>query len=76
MMEYIQELDKNPAEITSTTNDVWKSIVAANKIVVQLAAKVKDVKQIHGDLVQPWKQYFTGVNKPETFRYFQYTSGP
>jgi hypothetical protein len=69
MMEYIDALEKNPAQISCDTNDVWKEIVSKGKLIVQIAAKVEEVKSFHEDLAAPWKKYFTNCTKPASFRY-------
>lgn len=68
MMEYIDQLEKNPAEVAKVTNSVWKSIVGSEKFVIQVAASIEDLKQSQGDLVAPWKKYFKTVMNPRDFR--------
>lgn len=69
MVEFITALEANPDEVSAATNEVWKSIVSNGKIVVQIAANVKETKEASGDLVAPWKNYFSSPSStPMSFR--------
>lgn len=68
MMEYLADLEKDQERVTAETNAVWRNLADSPKVLVQVAANVENLKNCQGDLVEPWKTYFKGVQKPLSFR--------
>jgi hypothetical protein len=70
MMEFLADLERDPEGVTDKTNQVWKSLVATDKVIVQVAANIADLRKHQEDLVAPWKENFKGPKKSMKFRYF------
>ncbi|CAL8086532.1 unnamed protein product [Orchesella dallaii] len=76
MMEYLEELEKQPEAVTKETNDVWNKIVGGNNVVLQVAGNISELAAAEKDLVGPWKSHFSGKQKPINPVHAKLTSEP